>query len=64
MKCPYRIHKKEYPDSINKLAVHTTESFEDCYTDECPYWGYFKSDENAGSCGKAIAEMKETEKGD
>ena len=55
MKCPYRIHKTENPDPMNKLAIHTKESFEDCYESECAYWV-------EGCCGKAKADMSTDKK--
>ena len=59
MKCPYRIYKKEYPDSFKKETIITEENFAECYEGECPFW---RSVDECGhmKCGKAIAEMTTT----
>lgn len=55
MKCPYRTHRKEYPDRDDNRVFHTEEAFEDCYESECAYWV-------EGCCGKAKADMSTDKK--
>ena len=65
MKCPYRTHRKEYPDPKDNRAFHTEETFEPCYGCECAYWVHTNSAfEEEGYCGKAKADMSEDKKDD
>lgn len=57
MKCPYRFHKTDYPDSADPRIFHTSEDFEDCYGDVCGYW-----DPINGTCGKIKIDLTQDDK--